>query len=107
MELPGRIAMIEHLLKTEPDDVFLNYALALELSNDEATRSQGLDQYFKVLKLDPEYVPAYYQLGKFYEAEGKNPEAIDILKKGLVFAREKKDLKSVNEFEEAIFLLED
>jgi tetratricopeptide (TPR) repeat protein len=60
-----------------------------------------------VLTLDADYLAAYYQLGQLYELLLRNPEAIEYYKKGLSVAKTQGNNKAVNEFNEAIFLLED
>jgi tetratricopeptide (TPR) repeat protein len=103
----GRIEMLEGMLEKAPDDLFLNYALGLEYSNDLATVNDAESQFRLVLSINPDYIPAYYQLGKLFESLLRNDEALEFFKKGLEKARTQNDNKSANEFEEAIFLLED
>jgi tetratricopeptide (TPR) repeat protein len=103
----ARIEMLEQMLEKEPNDLFLNYALGLEYANDLATVANAESQFRAVIELDQNYVAAYYQLGKLFESLLRVPEALEFYKKGLEKARALKDNKSVNEFEEAIFMLED
>ncbi|MES2681350.1 MAG: hypothetical protein V4635_15755 [Bacteroidota bacterium] len=105
MERLGRVDMLLELLENDPLDLFLNYALALEYAA-VSKFSDAEIQFKKVLELDENYIPAYYQLGKLSEARSQTQEALSFYKQGLEKARQKKD-KSVHEFEEAIFLLED
>ena len=107
MKRLGRIEMLEKMLETEPQDLFLNYALGLELVNDISTVADAESQFRIVLDLDPNYIPAYYQLGKLFESLMRNPEAKEFYERGLDVARRKSDTKSVNEFEEALFLLDE
>lgn len=106
MERLKRIDIVIQQLEKEPNDVFLNYALGLEyvalqnLLNAE-------DQFKKVIELEPTNIAAYYQLGRLFESQSKNAEALIYFNKGLLEAKEQKNNKSVNEFEEAIFNLED
>ena len=105
MEKPTRLDQLIDLLKSDPDDLFLNYALGLEyvaLSNFQKAE----DQFNKVKALDNNYIAVYYQMGKLFELESKPIEALNLYKIGLSKAREKKD-KSISEFEEAIFMWED
>ncbi len=101
----NRLESLLELLKAESDDVFLNYALGMEYAALQR-RDVAEQQFRKVLALDPGYLGAYYQLGKLLEA-WKTSAAMEIYREGLEKARIKKDHKAVNEFEEAIFLLED
>jgi len=105
MDKLGRVDMLLDLLENDPGDLFLNYALGIEYAS--ALKAQEAETQFKrVLELDENYIAAYYQLGKLFEAQTKNSEALAYYKAGLEKAREKKD-KSVHEFEEAVFMLED
>ena len=105
MERLGRIDMLLDLLESEPADLFLNYALGVEYAS-ALNFTEAEEQYKKTIALDENYVAAYYQLGKLFEAQFKNDIALTQYKTGLEIARRKKD-KSIHEFEEAIFMLED
>jgi len=95
------------MLEKEPKDLFLNFALGLEYSNDTETIEQAEQQYQLVLQYDENYIAAYYQLGKLYESTLKITLALDTYIVGLKKAKEQKNNKAVSEFSEAIFLLED
>lgn len=107
MKRAGRIDMLLSLLEKEPADLFSNYALGLEYANDLATVADAESQFKLVLGIEPGYIAAYYQLGKLYESLLRKPEALEAYKAGLEKAKEQKHAKSVSEFNEAIFLLED
>ena len=106
MDTSGRLGNLLKMLETEPSDIFLNFALALEYMKNSADFVKAEMQLNHVLALDAKYTPAYYQLGKLFESQNKVSEALGAYRKGLEVAREKKD-KKAGEFEEAIFLLED
>lgn len=105
MERLARIEMLIGMLEREPNDLFVNYALGMEYAADNRLNDAEA-QFKKVLGLDNQYIAAYYQLGKLHEAA--NPTgALSYYKNGLEKARLKKDNKAINEFGEAIFMLED
>lgn len=106
MDRLGRIDMLRELLGKEPEDIFLNYALGLEYVAELAL-NDAEKQFKKVLELDPEYIAVYYQMGKLFESQLKNEEALHYFKAGLSKAISQKNNKAVNEFNEAIFMLED
>lgn len=106
MDRLSRIDMLIELLRKEPDDIFLNYALGIEYIA-ELSIGDAESKFKRVLELDPNYIPAFYQLGKLYESQLKNEEALSFFKTGLQKATEQKNNKAVNEFNEAIFMLED
>lgn len=107
MERAGRIGQLFTMLDKEPKDLFLNYALGIEYSNDPTTLTKAEDQFKRVLELDENYIAAYYQLGKLYETLHKINQALDYYKTGLAKAKEQKNNKAINEFGEAIFMLEE
>ena len=106
MERLNRIDMLHEMLLKEPDDIFLNYALGIELVG-ELDVVQAEFQFKKVLKMEPEYIAAYYQLGKLFESQLKNTEALHFYKLGLEKAKAIKNNKAINEFGEAVFMLEE
>jgi Tfp pilus assembly protein PilF len=105
MDRLSRTDMICKLLEEDPADVFLNYALGLEFVS-ELNLDDGEKQFKKTLELDPNYIAAYYQLGKVYESRVQNEEALRIYREGLKKAREQGNTKAAGEFDEAIFMLE-
>lgn len=106
MDRLGRIDMLVELLLKEPDDLFLNYALGLEYVA-ELSLNEAEVQFHKALQIDPDHIPSYYQLGKLFESQLKNDQALRYFKEGLEKAKQQKNNKAINEFGEAIFMLED
>lgn len=107
MERSGRIDVLKNMLQQEPNDLFANYALGIEFLNNVDTLGEAEKQFKKTLTLDPNYIAAYYQLGKLFESQSNIAEALNYFRSGLEKARLQKNNKSINEFNEAIFLLED
>ena len=106
MDRLNRIDMLLAMLEKEPDDIFLNYALGTEYVG-ELDVVQAEFQFKKVLQMEPNYIAAYYQLGKLFESQLKNTEALHFFKLGLEKAKVAKNNKAINEFGEAIFMLEE
>lgn len=106
MERNNRIESLLSMLQAEPKDIFLNYSLALEYV---ATNNFVLaeEQFLKTLSIQEDYVPAFYHLGKLFEQLQKTEAALNCYTNGLEFAKKQKNNKAVNEFSEAIFMLED
>ncbi len=100
-----RLAQLKNMLELEPNDLFLNYSLGLE-NMAQSNIIEAEFQFKKALDLNPDYIPAYYQLGKLFEIKNNEKQAILFFKNGLEKAKSVKDFKTINEFEEAIFLLE-
>ncbi len=101
-----RLQHLQEMLKNEPNDSFLNYALALEYEKaNEIEKAIALIE--SLLLHDENYLGAYYQLGKYYEQTNQQGKAISTYKKGIVIAQQQKNRKTVSELNEALQLLED
>ena len=102
----SRLSQIEEMLKNEPNDSFLNYALALEYAkaNDIA---KAIELIENLLSKDENYLGAYYQLGKYYEEVQDLPKAIATYTKGTEVAKKSKNNKALGELNEALWMLED
>lgn len=84
--MPSR-EQLEKLLKAEPDDVFLNFALAMELKKADLT-DEAIARFDRVIQLDPTYTAAYYHKGNTLIALGRNEEAKPILQAGVEATRQ-------------------
>lgn len=82
----SRIDQLQKLLAAEPDDVFLNFALAIELAKG-GRREEGVAQFDKVLALDPNYVAAYYHKANTLIALERAEAARTTLETGIAQAR--------------------
>lgn len=98
--------MILEMLVTEPNDVFLNYALAIELETEKEFDAAE-QQLLKTLEVDQNYLPCFYRLGQIAEKIKTPEEAIAYYKRGLDLAKKQNDTKTANELNEAIWLLEE
>ena len=102
----SRLSQLEEMLKNEPNDSFLNYALALEYAKFEDVK-KAIELIEALLLRDENYLGAYYQLGKYYEQLEEPQKAISIYNKGVVIAQTQKNNKAVGELNEALWMLED
>lgn len=95
-----RVERIKQMLKENPDDSFLQHALALEfikLGDDgEAKRL-----FEKILKREPGYVGSYYHLAKLLERNGETGEAVKVYERGMEEARKAGDQHSFSELKSA------
>lgn len=105
MKNPRRDSLIE-MLNKEPDDLFLNYALAVEFVAEKKYK-EAENQFLKTLLLNKEYLPCYYQLGQTAEKLNNEKEALGYYHKGAELAKKQNNNKALNELNEAIWLLED
>ena len=95
-----RIAQIKAFLENSPNDSFLKHALALEYikqQNDAAAK----DIFEELLAAEPGYVGSYYHLGKLLERNGERDAAIATYEKGMLVAKEAKDMHAYNELQAA------
>jgi tetratricopeptide (TPR) repeat protein len=97
----NRLEKLQEMLAESPKDIFLNYALAIEY--------KGLSQFDNALKqlnavflLDENHIPNLYQLGVYWMEKSENEKALLYLEKGLQIAKQKKELKTANEFQALI-----
>ncbi|MES2592302.1 MAG: hypothetical protein V4608_10485 [Bacteroidota bacterium] len=94
------------MLKNEPNDSFLSYALALEYAKLNDT-TKAIELIEELLGRDENYLGAYYQLGKYYEQTQELEKASAIYTKGLTIAKLQKNNKALGELNEALMMLED
>jgi Tfp pilus assembly protein PilF len=82
----SRILQIENFLLQQPNDDFLQHALALEYIkiDDDANAAQI---FLALLQRNPNYVGSYYHLAKLYERIGDEPNAITTYQKGMEIAK--------------------
>lgn len=95
-----RIEMLKAYIAEDPADPFMQYALALEYVRLNKT-VDAITMLENVLKLNPDYLPAYYQLGKLYEKNSRNADALKIYTSGMEVARLQKDLHTLSELQGA------
>jgi tetratricopeptide (TPR) repeat protein len=101
-----RLEQLEEMLRNEPNDSFLNYALALEFAKiNEVEKAIIIIE--TILERDQNYLGAYYQLGKFYEQTLQPEKAIAAYQKGIEIARKHNNMKTLGELNTALQILED
>jgi tetratricopeptide (TPR) repeat protein len=94
------------MLREDPDDSFLNYALALEYEKlDNIPKAISILE--TLLEKSSDYLGAYYKLGKLYERQMHIYDAEGIYRKGIELAEAQKNRKAAGELREALDQLED
>ncbi len=101
-----RLQQLLQMLETEPNDSFLNYALALEFGKENNFR-KAIELIETLLIRDENYLGAYYQLGKYYEQTGNVEKAIATYNKGIAIAKKQNNRKTLGELNEAMMMLEE
>jgi tetratricopeptide (TPR) repeat protein len=101
-----RLQDIQEMLKNEPNDSFLNYALALEYAKTNDIK-KAIEIIEGLLARDESYLGAYYQLGKYLEQIEQSKKALATYKKGIVIAKKQNNNKTLRELNEALMVLEE
>jgi uncharacterized protein HemY len=96
-----RLNKLLAMLAEQPGDLFLQYALGMEYLGMQDWKA-AQESFENVLKANDSYIPAYYQLAQLLIKNGDNSEAIKMLEKGQLLARQKGDTKTANEFRTAL-----
>ena len=99
-----RREMLEEFVASDPDDSFSRYALALELEKEERA-VEAVAQLQEVIARDPNYVAAYYHLGRVLGRMGQLEDARAIYRRGLDTAAAAGDQKTRSEIQEALDML--
>ena len=94
----SRLEKLLDFLQNEPEDEFLQYALATEYLRLNET-DKALQYYEGLVKNHPGYVGSYYHLGKLYEALNRKNDAVGIYEKGMEIARQKRDNHAFSELQ--------
>ena len=93
-----RIRALKGMLAENNQDVFALYGLALEYKALDAL-DDALTLLRQVVKLDPDHLYAYYQLGEILNAQGEEDDAISFLEDGLTHAHRLGDTKAAHELQ--------
>ena len=94
----NRLEKLLEFLQNEPEDEFLQYALATEYLRLNET-DKALQYYENLVNNHPDYVGTYYHLGKLYEALNRKPDAISTYEKGMEVAKKKRDNHAFSELQ--------
>lgn len=100
-----RKEQIQAMLAEQPNDTFLQYALALEIAK-QGDLPTAIQQVKELLNTTPDYLGAYYQLGQWYEAIADFDTAITTYEKGISVAKQQNNLKAKGELEQALWLID-
>jgi tetratricopeptide (TPR) repeat protein len=93
-----RRQQIEEMLREDPGDAFLRYALALEHASAGDTPA-AVAELRRLLEVTPEYVPAYLQLGQLLLRLDDVVAARECLRKGVTVARLAGDTHAAEEMQ--------
>lgn len=91
-----RLPQLLRLVEAEPNDAFLLYGVAQEYGRRGAT-DEAVRWYDRCLAVDPAYCYAYYHKAKALEEADRIPEAVEVLRAGLIKAKAVRDAQAINE----------
>lgn len=101
-----RISHIIELIKDDPDDPFLPYALALEYI--KKGNHVEADSIFKtIIHQFPKYLPVYYHAAQLKIQMASPKEAIPLIESGKKLASEQRDMKTFNELTNLLLEIDD
>jgi len=92
----SRIEKLNEFLQKNPDDNFVQHALALEYIKIGRDR-EARNLFEKILDRDPGYIGSYYHLGKLLEQLGEKDLAIQWYVKGMNAAKAAVDSHAYSE----------
>jgi Tfp pilus assembly protein PilF len=95
-----RIEKLKEFLQQNPEDSFVQHALALEYikAGDDKTAQKLFED---VLQREPGYVGSYYHLAKLFERNGDIVSAIKWYEKGMEQARKAGETHAYGELKSA------
>jgi tetratricopeptide (TPR) repeat protein len=96
-----RIEQISRMLAAEPNDLLLNYALAMELLT-AGRHDEALTQFDKVISIHPAYSAAYMQKAKALIDLGRHHDARGVLASGIKVAEQRGDLHARDKMAELL-----
>lgn len=96
----GRLEKLLEFIQNEPNDEFLQYALATEYLR-LGDREKALQYYEGLVANHPNYVGTYYHLGKLYELTSRQDDAVSTYEKGMQVARAARDNHALSELQAA------
>jgi tetratricopeptide (TPR) repeat protein len=102
----SRREQLESMLAESPEDTFLRYALAMELSNEDE-HERSLELHAELMKDDPPYVPSFFMSGQQLSELDRIEEARKILAEGIEQAKVQGDTHAAGEMTQFLDSLED
>ncbi|MFM2135267.1 MAG: hypothetical protein RL021_667 [Bacteroidota bacterium] len=97
----NRIAALRSLLEEQPGDPFLHYAIGLEhLKMKDLASAKAI--FSEVVAATPDYLPAYFQLGKVLEQLNEFKLAVKAYEQGITLASRQGNAHTLSELRGAL-----
>jgi tetratricopeptide (TPR) repeat protein len=100
----NRIEILKNLVAQNPGDSFARYGLAMACAS-AGDYAQAVENYQKLLEINPKYVAAYYHGGQSLEKLGRLDEARELYRRGIDISTQIGDLHTRSELEAVLDLL--
>ena len=97
----SRLEQLFEFLRSEPNDPFLKFAIALEYRKGK-NHPEALKFFLDLRSSNPNYLATYYQLGKLYEEMADSENAVEAYNSGVKVAETAGDMKTMNELVKAV-----
>ena len=102
--MSGRLEQLEALAKQNPDDTFIQYAIALEyVSSDQL--EEAIQTLEVLMTKDPDYSASFHQAGRVYERLEKIDDARRCYEQGIEVAAKQGESHAQKEMREALYML--
>ena len=92
----SRLDQLRALLEKEPQDLFLNFGLAMELFK-EGRLEEALAGFDRVIELDATHSSAYQQKARILIQMGRKDQALQTLREGIETAQRSGDAHAADE----------
>lgn len=93
-----RLQKLFAFLESDPSDPFIKYALATEYTK-RLELEKALSFFEDLMTNHEQYVGTYYHAGKLYEKLGRMEDAVKTYQKGMMVAREVRDMHALSELQ--------
>jgi predicted Zn-dependent protease len=97
----SRIEFLKESVEAKPEETFIRYALAMELSK-YGDPEDAWQHFNYLLAHHPDYSPTYYQAGAFLARQGRVEEAKQVLAKGIEVTARQGNLHAQSELQAAL-----
>jgi len=97
----SRLEFLREAVLAKPNDTFVRYGLAMELSN-LGKHEEAWQHFNYLLAHHPDYSPAYFHAGAFLAKQGRLEEARNVLAKGIEVAGRQGNLHAQSELQAAL-----
>jgi len=100
----NRVDVLRGMVASNPHDSFARYGLAMEYVKGGQLQ-EAVDEFGKLLELNPKYPAAYFHGGQALEKLGKIDEARSLYQTGIEVSTEMGDLHTSSELQAALDIL--